>query len=506
MDESSAAANLAQLLADRAQRRGWLDRPACHAGGRTYTHREVHDGAARAAGALRATGVRAGDRVLIALPDTAAFVWAFLGTVRLGAVAVLVNPMLHAEEHAYLVEDAAPALVLCDDALAPRFAAVPVLTPEKLASAIRTADPAPVASVTPDTAAYAQYTSGTTGRPKAALHGHRDPAAFYEAMGVHALALTPDDVLLSVSKAFFAYGFGNSVIFPLFSGASAVLWAERPTPGGLVELVREHRPTVLFAVPTFYARLIDEGDPGPFRSLRAAVSAGEALVPALAERAEVWLGCPVLDGLGSTEVGQTFVSNTLRHRRPGTIGVPLPPYQIEVRDDAGRRVEHGRQGVLYVRGPSVLREYLNRPDATAAVLSDGWLRTGDLVAVDEDGFVRHEGRADDMEMVGGITMSPYEVERLLAAHPAVSEVAVAAVRERNGVSVLRAFVVPSAGHPGSPGLEEELRDLARARLARYKVPKSVRFVTGLPRTPTGKLRRYLLRQPDPPVDPPPAGA
>lgn len=494
MTGPSPEANLAHLLAGRADEQGWHDRPAFHAGDRTYTHGQLHGDVARAAGVLSTAGVRPGDHVLLALPDTIEFVWAFLGTVRLGAVAVLVNPLLGPDEHAYMLADSAPSLAVCPEELAPRFAAARALCAPELVSKMRDARPVPSHPVAPDTPAYAQYTSGTTGRPKAALHGHTDPAAFYEAMGVHALALTPDDVLLSVSKAFFAYGFGNTVIFPLFAGASAVLWADRPTPAGLVELVRQHRPTVLFAVPTFYAKLLEDATPEAFGRLRAAVSAGEALLPALADRAEARLGCPILDGLGSTEVGQTFVSNTLERRRAGTIGVVLPPYEVAVRDHDGRPLAAGAQGVLHVRGPSVLREYLNQPEATAAVLVDGWLRTGDLVRLDEDGFLRHDGRADDMEMVGGITMSPYEVEQLLATHAAVSEVAVAAVREPNGASVLRAFVVPVSGRTGSGALERELQGLARAHLAPYKVPRSVEFVAALPRTATGKLRRYVLRQ------------
>ncbi|MQA84329.1 MAG: benzoate-CoA ligase family protein [Streptosporangiales bacterium] len=494
MTEPSPGTNLAQLLADRAAERGWTGRPAFHAGEASYTHGELHDGVARAAGVLQAAGVRAGDHVLLVLPDTIEFVWAFLGSARLGAVAILVNPLLSEDEHAYVLADAAPAVVVCERELASRFAGAPVLRSDELAAWLPDAEPAPAHPVTPATPLYAQYTSGTTGRPKAALHGHADPAAFYQAMGVHALRLEPDDVLVSVSKAFFAYGLGNSVIFPLFAGASAVLWRDRPAPAGLAELVRRHRPTVLFAVPTFYAKLLDEGDREPFGCLRAAVSAGEALLAPLAERAEAWLGCPVLDGLGSTEVGQTFVSNTLERRLAGTIGMVLPPYEIEVRDEDGKPLADGSSGVLHVRGPSVLREYLNKPEATAAAFVEGWLRTGDLVRIDENGFVHHEGRVDDLEMVGGITMSPYEVEQLLATHEAVSEVAVAAVREANGASVLRAFVVPSAGHQGSASVERELQGLVRAHLAPYKVPRSVEFVPGLPRTPTGKLRRYLLRE------------
>ncbi|MGH3321498.1 MAG: AMP-binding protein [Streptosporangiaceae bacterium] len=496
------ATNLTEMLARRAAEGGFEGRPAFWSGDRVHIHGEVHEDVARAAGLLREVGARPGDRVLIALPDQIEFVWAFLGAVRLGAVAVPVNPMLAPDEHAYMLADAGPAVVVCTADLAPRFGSARVLAAEELGDRLAKAEPAPAAEITADTPAYAQYTSGTTGQPKGALHRHADAAAYFEAMGVHALGLRPEDVSLSVSKAYFAYGLGNTVFFPLFSGSSAVLFADKPSVPGVVEAAARYRPTVFYGVPTFYAGLVADGDPAAFAGVRAGVSAGEALLPAFQERAESWLGCPVLDGLGSTEVGQTFISNTLERRRPGTIGVVLPPYEAEARDGDGAPVRPGEEGVLHIRGPSVLLGYLNKPEATAEVLVGGWLRSGDLASLDADGFVHHHGRADDMEMVGGITMSPLEVERLLATHDAVSEIAVAVVRDAGGASRLRAFVVPAStglasagpGRSSRPDLERELTDLARHHLAAYKVPRSVAFVDALPRTPTGKLRRYILRE------------
>ncbi|MGH9062793.1 MAG: benzoate-CoA ligase family protein [Acidimicrobiales bacterium] len=493
-----AVANLAVQLAERADVSGWADRVAFREGRRAWTHRQVHEGAARAAGALAGLGAGRGDRVLLALPDGIGFVWSFLGAARLGAVAVPVNPGLSAGEHAQMAEDAQPAVVVCHPGLVPRFEAVEKWRPvvvdgDALLRAMDAGSPAPPAQVGPDDPAYAQYTSGTTGRPKAALHRHSDPRCYYEAVAVGALGIGPDDVLLSVSKAYFAYGLGNTVFFPLFSGASAVLWPELPTVDGLVALVGACRPTVLFAVPSFYAALSARGGPRPFACLRAAVSAGEALSPALHERVAAWLGTPVLDGLGSTEVGQTFVSNTLGRARPGTVGVPLPGYRVSVRDEGGAELPPGETGELWVQGPSVLTGYWRRPDATEAALSGGWLRTGDRATVDRDGFVHHAGRVDDMEMVGGITVSPLEVEGLLMSHPAVVDVAVVAVPDDVGATRLRSFVVLAPGAAGTPQLEEELLDLVRSRHAPYKVPRSVAFVASLPRTPTGKLQRFALR-------------
>jgi fatty acid CoA ligase FadD22 len=296
-----------------------------------------------------------------------------------------------------------------------------------------------------------------------------------------------------VSKMFFAYGLGNSLFFTLFAGCAAVLHAGPPRPDEVAALVRRHRVSLLFSVPTLYARLVAYEDRGAWSSLRAAISAGEALTPALAERVRQTMGCPVLDGLGSTEVGQTFVSNSLSHQRDGTIGRVLPPYELAVRDADGDDVAAGEPGTLWVRGPTVLVEYLGRPDATAAVKAGEWLCTGDRAVIEADGFVRHLGRVDDIEIVGGINVGPLEIEAVLARHPAVSEVAVAAVRDELGASRLEAFVVPTDDADHADDVALELVAMACEHLAPHKVPRAVRFVDALPRTPTGKLRRFVLR-------------
>jgi len=251
--------------------------------------------------------------------------------------------------------------------------------------------------------------------------------------------------------------------------------------------------TVLFSVPTFYAHLVTGGRAGDFSSLRVAVSAGEPLAVALAERARAFLGCPILDGLGSTEVGQTFASNTLSQCRDGTVGRVLTPYEVEVRNGQGRAVGPGRVGALWVAGPTLLLGYLGQSGESVAAKRDGWLYTGDRGMFDDDGFLHLRGRSDDIELVGGISVRPLEIEAVLSRHPAVMEVAVAAVVGPEGGSRLEAFVVaaPGAGPPASIGAE--LVAAVRAELAPFKVPRAVVFVDALPRTPTGKLRRFVLR-------------
>jgi 4-hydroxybenzoate adenylyltransferase len=481
------------LMEDRARSGGWLHRPAFVTPEGIATHADVHDRAARTASLLSELGVGRGDRVLMALADGMELVSMFLGAVRLGAVAIPVNPRLTADDHRRLEHDARPRAVVCPGALADRFGPTRVTVAEDLAALAANLPPLPAAAVGPDAPAYAQYTSGTTGNPKAAVHRHGDPPVYARAFAEQAIALRPDDVVLSVSKMYFAYGLGNSLFFPLLTGARAVLHAGLPNPDDIAALVERHGVSVLFAVPTFFARTVAQARPEAFGSLRVTVSAGEPLLPALAERARAFFGCPILDGVGSTEVGQTFASNSVACWRDGTVGRPLPPYEVTVVDEAGRPLPPGREGALWVKGPTVLLEYLDQTEATEAARRGEWLQTGDRAVIDADGFVRLRGRVDDLEKVGGITVAPQEVEAVLATHQAVTEVAVAVVRDGHGASRLEAFVVLAPGHPEPHLVAEELLVLARSRLAPFKVPRVVRLVDALPRTPTGKLRRFVLR-------------
>ncbi|WP_406439709.1 benzoate-CoA ligase family protein [Streptomyces sp. NBC_00631] len=488
--------NLAARLADLADRQGWQGRPAFHQGHRAWTHGEVHDLGARAATVLAAQGVAPGDRVVLALPDSIAWVVAFLAIARLGAVAVLVNPELPAADHAFMAADTQAVLCLTGPGLEDRFARHARLGADQLLALAPAAEPAPAHPVDADGPLYVQYTSGTTGRPKGVVHTHTHPAAYHDLIGRRLLGVTQDDVTLSVSKLYFAYGFGNAFVFPLFSGSSAVLVDRRPAPAAVDELVARHRVTLLYSVPSAYAALVADrgtGHQACFASVRAAVSAGEGLPAGLGDRVTELLGAPLLEQIGSTEAGHAFCANSLGHNRPGTVGRPVPGFEVELRDRDGRPVPDGHEGELWVRGPTLTPGYLNRPEETARTLVGGWLATHDRAVREADGAYRHLGRTDDMEMVGGITVSPLEVEAVLRTHPAVREVAVAVVPDGTGGGRLRAFVVPAVA-PAPDGLQEELLRLARERLAAFKVPRSVSLLPSLPRTPTGKLRRHLVRQ------------
>jgi 4-hydroxybenzoate adenylyltransferase len=491
------AGNLAVDLADLAERHGWTHRPAFHQDHRVWTHGEVHGLAARAATVLAGCGVTAGERVLMALPDSIAWVTTFLALARLGATAVLANPELPSPDLDFMVEDAGVTFGVTGPGLENRSVPEQRLSTDQLLALACTAAPADPRPAEAGTPLYIQYTSGTTGRPKGVVHRHGDPEAYYEFIGKRLLRIGPDDVTLSVSKLFFAYGFGNAFVFPLFSGSSAVLVDRRPSPAAVDELVARHRVTLLYSVPSAYAALVTDravGHTACFASVRAAVSAGEGMPAGLGEQVTELLGAPVLEQIGSTEVGHAFCANSLSHNTPGTVGRPVPGYEIELRDGSGQPVPDGTEGELWVKGPTSASGYLNLPEDTARTFSGGWLATRDRAVRGPDGTYRHLGRADDMEMVGGITVSPFEVEGVLRTHPAVREVAVAAVTDDEGASRLRAFVVAVPPVEDTESLEAELIALARRSLAPFKVPRTVLVVESLPRTPTGKLRRHLLRR------------
>jgi fatty acid CoA ligase FadD22 len=486
--------NVAAQLADLSSRQGWSENPAFHAAGRSWGHGEVHDLAARAASILAGRGVRAGDRVVIALPDGIGWVASFLATARIGAVAVPVNPLLTADDHAFIVRDSQARLVLSTEGLAVRFTDAGWLDVQELLGRAAGASPAAAQPMGRAAALYAQYTSGTTGRPKAAVHAHGDLCAYHEAVGATALQITPRDVALSISKLYFAYGFGNALVFPLFSGSSAVLVEERPTPAVIEDLVARHRVTVLYGVPSAYANLTAEADPAAFRSVRAGVSAGETLRVSLAEQTAQLLDAPVLEQLGSTEAGHAFCANTVHANVLGSVGRPTDGYQVELRDPDGNPLAGAARGEMWVRGPSLLLEYLNLPVQTSEVLVDGWLRTHDLAIRSPGGTYTHIGRTDDMEMVGGITVSPIEIEAVLGKHPGIVEVAVATRANGRGATGVYAFVVTRAEERDHGSLRSELQQLARSELAPFKAPQQIQFVEALPRTATGKLRRFLLRE------------
>ncbi|ORV93029.1 p-hydroxybenzoic acid--AMP ligase FadD22 [Mycolicibacterium iranicum] len=490
--------NLAELLARRASEDGWYDKPA-YCAPDVVTHGQIHDGGARLGEVLRSRGLSRGDRVLLCLPDSPDLVQLLLACLARGITAFLANPDLHRDDHAFQERDTEPALVVTSGSLRDRFHPSGVVEAAELMADAAHVGPGGYEPLDGGAPAYATYTSGTTGPPKAAIHRHADPLVFVEAMCRNALRLSAADVGLSSARMYFAYGLGNSVWFPLATGSSAIVNSVPVSPEMAATLSARFQPSVLYAVPNFLARVVDTCAPDSFRSLRCVVSAGEAMEIGLAERIiEFFGGIPILDGIGSTEVGQTFVSNSVDEWRPGTLGKVLPPYEIRAVAENGATAAPGMEGDLWVRGSSIAQGYWNRAEPPAG--SDGWLETRDRVCIDDGGWVTYRCRADDIEIVGGVNVNPREIERVIIAHDAVSEAAVVGVRESTGASTLQAFLVPAGDAVIDDVVLQDIHRQLISRLSAFKVPHRFAVLERLPRTANGKLLRGDLRL-QPPTKP-----
>jgi len=512
--------NACEYLLDRRLEGGDGERVALQErGGASLTYRELAGRMAQVAGALRTLGVRPEERVPLVLLDGVAFVASFLGALRIGAVPVPMSTMLTGGELAFQCRDARARVAVASAALGPALAELaegaaeltdlvlagdaPVVIP----ATVRThrfdewtkqhPEAAPAYETWPDSPAFWLYTSGTTGKPKAAMHRHADLPCTAETYAAQVLGIGRDDRCYSVAKLFFAYGLGNALTFPFSVGASAVLDPGRPTPAGVAETVRSTRPTLFFAVPTFYAALLaaEAGGAVPrdtFASVRLGVSAGEPLPAGLCTRLQDRFGLEVLDGLGTTEALHIFLSNRPGEVLPGTTGRVVPGYRVRLVDDHGVPVPPGSSGAghLLVTGESVATGYWCRTEVTRRTFQGEWLRTGDVYACDADGVFTYQGRSDDMIKSGGIWVSPAEVEATLIQHPAVLEAAVVARRTADGIEEPAAFVVCLPGHSVAA---DELVAFCRERLAAFKRPRQVVFVDELPKTATGKIQRFKLR-------------
>ncbi|MGY5102486.1 class I adenylate-forming enzyme family protein [Streptomyces sp. 900105245] len=483
--------NFVQRLEQTALSRGWLERPAYHVDDSVYRFEDVYAGGARAAAAFVSRGLGRGDRILIALPDGIEFVWAFLGALRIGAVAVPVNSMFHPEEMRRAALVAEPAAVVAEAAFADRFTA-PVLTPDALCS---DAVAPPFAPVSEDAPAFAAFTSGTTGGPKLCFHTHGDPEALVRAAG-GAVGVSAADVSYSVPRMNFAYGLGNSLFFPLLTGGATVLTPRRLAPGDALGVLEKHGVSVFYTQPTFFAHML--GHPDARRvlgGLRVAVVAGEVLHESLEQELRDVLGPRLLNVYGTTEIGHAVLANGPDRVKEFTLGRVLAPYRLRIVDEAGRPVPAGVEGRVEVSGPTIGLPVPRGGDTPVRLGTDAWFTTSDAATMDAEGFVRIYGRLDDVEIVAGINVHPSEIEDRLTAHPAVEEAAVCAVRRGTGVSVLRAYAVLRDAVDGTAAqaLRAELLDACRASLTWYKVPEDITFVAGLPRNPTGKLLRRTLR-------------
>jgi benzoate-CoA ligase len=500
----SAGYNAAVDLLERNLIPERAERPYLRTADRIWSYGEVASAADAAGAGLRELGIEPGDRIILSTRDRPEFVATFWGAIKAGIVPVPVAPMLSASDLHFILTDSEARVVVCDSSsVAAVLAAAketsvnclfaedePVVDTTRWADVCASQSTLEPASTTEDDIALWLYTSGTTGLPKAAMHRHRSLRAAPAGLAQQVLSLASEDIVLSISRMFFAYGLGNSVYLPAAAGASVVVSESPGIPAMVRDLVTRSAPTLLFGVPAFFRGFVGLDDPSIPSSVRAVVSAGEALDVELFDRFHSVVGLPLLDGLGATEALHHVTSNRPDDVVPGSAGRPLDGYEVQARDREGQPLPEGEIGELWVRGPTTFAGYWRRPELTQRAYQGSWMRTGDRVRL-EDGRVYHQGRLDDLVKLGGIWVAPTEIEDVLRGHPAVSDAAVVAIDDGSGVPVLRAFVVSPAG---GAELRKELNRLCRQRLSAFKVPQSYDVVEELPRTASGKLRRYVLRE------------
>ncbi len=499
-------ANAVSAFLDDTIGGGAGDRLALVTSTETVTYRGLLARVARAGNALRGLGVEPEQRVALLLPDGIEWVTVFLGALRIGAVAVPLNTRLPASAWVAMLRDSRARVLVADAellaALRPSLVDVPHLRAVVVTGAGATSWPALLAGAAPDCApepvsgddmAVWLYTSGTTGGPKAAVHVHRNLLACRH-YGIDVLRATEQDRVYATSKLFFAYALGNALLIPLYVGARTYLDPAWPAPATVLETLRSFEPTLFFSVPTFYGHLLRADLPADaFRSVRACVSAGERLPPELYFAWRKRFGVELLDGLGATETIFMVLANQPGRSRAGAAGPVVPGTEARLLDGEGRPVAEGEPGVLHVRTPSVSSAYWNRLDLSRRAFTGEWFRTGDVLTRDADGFYYHEGRDDEQFKVAGQWVSPGEVETVLRAHPDVVEVGVVGAVAAGGLVKTVAFVV-ARGACDADALPAALASHAAAKLPTHQRPRQIRVVDELPRTVTGKLQRYVLRE------------
>ncbi len=480
-------------------------------GGLTYGGLE--DGIRRMASALTGSGVRREERVLLLMHDCNDWPVAFLGAMYAGIVPVAVNTLLTVEDYAYMLADCRATAILVSEALRETVADamtragmqdVPALVsgaegdlPDgftSLQQTLTTAEPMPQPAATgPDDAGFWLYSSGSTGKPKGTVHTHANPYWTAELYGSGVLGIREDDTCYSAAKLFFAYGLGNALSFPLSVGASVVLMAGRPTPDAVFDCWKRQKPTIFFGAPTGYAGMLASPNlPGRDEvALRLTSSAGEPLPADLGKRFTERFGVQIIDGIGSTEMLHIYLSNHPEENHYGTSGKPVPGYDIEIRDDDGALVGDGEIGELFVRGPSSALMYWNNREKSRDTFQGAWTKSGDKYIRNEDGTYTYSGRTDDMLKVSGMYVSPFEVEATLMQHDAVLEAAVVGHQDDQGLTKTKAYVVLKEGQQTD---ETELKEFVKTRLAPFKYPRLIEFIDALPKTATGKIQRFRLRQ------------
>jgi benzoate-CoA ligase family protein len=506
--------NASTTFIDANLEAGWGNKTAILCGDQCLTYSDVAALVCRTGNALKRLGVQMEQRVAILALDSPEFVASFFGSIRIGAVPVPINTFLKPADYEYLLNDSrAQVLIVSEPLLANIESILPQLKWLKHIVVVGNAPSGTVvfkdwiqaesgelapAKTSPDDACFWLYSSGTTGFPKGAVHLQHDMVFCAENYARAILDIRESDRTFSVAKLFFAYGLGNGLYFPFYVGGTTILYDGKPEPQPVYEIITRYKPTLFFCVPTAYAGLLTLEDSSAYdlSSIRLCVSAGEALPKALFDKWYAKWHLEILDGIGSTEILHIFISNRPNGVRAGSSGKLVPGFDARIVDEEDRDLPQGEVGNLLIRGDSTCACYWNKHRKTKETICGEWIRTGDKYLIDEDGYFWYQGRSDDMLKAGGIWVSPVEVEAALISHPAVLECAVIGLMDRQELIKPKAYIVVKPGITASNALAAELKAFVKDKIAPYKYPRWIEFVKELPKTATGKIQRFRLRQRD----------
>lgn len=499
--------NVAVPFIDRHLEEGRAGKTAILTVDEEVTYGELAERVNQCGNALISLGVQSDERALMVVKDCPEFIYAFFGAVKAGIIPVPVNTFMRVPDYKYLIENSGCAALIYSseysadikEALAvadhmPAQVLTTVELAERMADASPDLTPAPA---TEDSVCFWLYSSGSTGNPKGVIHPHRSMVYTSQCSGVDTICLREDDACFSASKMFHSYGFGNALTFPLWIGATIVLSDQKVTPEMSFDVIEKLQPTIFFGVPTLYVQQLRamENKMPDLGSLRQCVSAGEALPADVLRRWKEKTGTLIIDGLGSTEALHMFVANSPTDYKPGTSGRVIGRYEVKIFDENGHPVTPGEIGILHVRGGSTAIEYWNYPEKTAAtMLEGGWLNTGDMYYQDDEGYYVNAGRGDDMFKIGGLWCSPTEIEARLIEHENVIEAAVVGRLDSDGLIKPEAHIILNNPEDGGSQTEEKLLAYCKQGLAHYKYPRWFNFVEDLPKTATGKIQRFRLRE------------
>lgn len=510
--------NAATAFLDRNLAEGRGTKTAVYFEGNAYTYAQIAELANRVGNALLDLGVDMEQRVALLLLDSPQFAAGFFGAIKIGAVPVPLNTTLRPNDYVYMLNDSRARVLLIHSVV---WSQIQQILPElKYVRHIvvvgleqnGTKDTATLhdfekwtqkasaelqaAATTKDDSAFWLYSSGSTGFPKGCVHLQHDMTYCTEFYAKPILGIREEDITFSAAKLFFAYGLGNNLYFPFAVGASAVHYPERPLPEDMFKVVQQYRPSIFFGVPTLYAGMLalpDAEKRFDFSSVRICVSAGEALPADILRRWKEKFNVDILDGIGSTEILHIFISNRIGQIKPGSSGKLVPGYEALITDESGHAVKQGEIGNLLIRGDSTAAYYWNKHEKTKDIINGHWIHTGDKYYEDDESFLWYCGRSDDMLKVGGQWVSPVEVEGALIAHPSVLEAAVVGAMDADELVKPKAYIVLNQGYEASEAMANELKTFVKGRLASFKYPRWIEFVPELPKTATGKIQRFKLR-------------